>query len=281
MKIGIIGLGLIGGSLAKALQYHTPHTVLGTDVDREALLKAKLVGAIDAELTLKTVPDCDLLIFSLYPQATVDCVTQYADSIKAGTMVLDTCGVKRMVCEKLFSLAAEKNFRFFGAHPMAGLHFSGFSYADVDLFHGASMVVTPPQDATIAELAALKTLFLSIGFSNMQISNPEEHDRIIAYTSQLAHIVSNAYVKSPQAKVHQGFSAGSYKDLTRVAKLNAQMWTELFLDNRENLLAEVDGLLQNLQQYADALRTADAGQLQALLQAGSDRKEEIDGQYRA
>ena len=280
MRIGIVGLGLIGGSLAKALKYNTEHEVLGTDIDRGVLLKAKLLGAVDDELLPEQLSSCDLVITALYPQDTLDYITQHAQSFKKGAIVMDCCGVKRVICETLWQCAKENGFLFYGAHPMAGLHFSGFAYSDVHMFSNASMILLPPDNADINDLANLKHLFLSIGFTNIQISTPEEHDRIIAYTSQLAHVVSNAYVKSPQAQVHTGFSAGSYKDLTRVAKLNADMWTELFLDNVDNLTAELDGLIENLQQYSRALHEKDAKTLHALLKAGSDRKEKIDGQYR-
>lgn len=280
MRIGIVGLGLIGGSLAKALKYNTEHEVLGTDIDRGVLLKAKLLGAVDDELLPEQLSSCDLVITALYPQDTLDYITQHAQSFKKGAIVMDCCGVKRVICETLWQCAKENGFLFYGAHPMAGLHFSGFAYSDVHMFSNASMILLPPDNADINDLANLKHLFLSIGFTDIQISTPEEHDRIIAYTSQLAHVVSNAYVKSPQAQVHNGFSAGSYKDLTRVAKLNADMWTELFLDNVDNLTEELDGLIENLQQYSRALHEKDAKTLQALLKAGSDRKEKIDGQYR-
>lgn len=280
MKIGIVGLGLIGGSLAKALKYNTEHEILGTDIDRGVLLKAKLLGAIDDELLPEQLPDCDLVITALYPQATLDYVLQNAQNFKKGAIVMDSCGVKRVICDTLWQCAKENGFTFYGAHPMAGLHFSGFAYSDVHMFSNASMILLPPDNADINDLEKLKKLFLSIGFTNIQMSTPEEHDRIIAYTSQLAHVVSNAYVKSPQAQVHNGFSAGSYKDLTRVAKLNADMWTELFLDNVDNLSEELDGLIENLQAYSRALHEKDAKTLHALLKAGSDRKEKIDGQYR-
>lgn len=280
MRIGIVGLGLIGGSLAKAFKYNTEHEVLGTDIDRGVLLKAKLLGAVDDELLPEQLSSCDLVITALYPQDTLDYITQHAQSFKKGAIVMDCCGVKRVICETLWQCAKENGFLFYGAHPMAGLHFSGFAYSDVHMFSNASMILLPPDNADINDLANLKHLFLSIGFTNIQISTPEEHDRIIAYTSQLAHVVSNAYVKSPQAQVHNGFSAGSYKDLTRVAKLNADMWTELFLDNVDNLTEELDGLIENLQQYSRALHEKDAKTLHALLKAGSDRKEKIDGQYR-
>lgn len=277
MKIGIVGLGLIGGSLAKALKFHTDHTVLGWNRTAEVVLKAKLLGAIDGELTDTQIADCDMLICALYPQLTVDFVLKYAPTLKKGAIVLDACGVKRVICKPLTAAAKMHGFVFYGGHPMAGLHKSGFSYTNVDMFKNASMILVPPDDADIAQLAMLKDLFLSIGFTNIQMTTAEEHDRIIAYTSQLAHIVSNAYVKSPEAQVHSGFSAGSYKDLTRVAELNADMWTELFLENDDNLLREVEGIIANLQAYADALKNRDAETLHALLKAGSDRKQQIDG----
>lgn len=277
MKIGIVGLGLIGGSLAKALKFHTDHTVLGWNRTAEVVLKAKLLGAIDGELTDTQIADCDMLICALYPQLTVDFVLKYAPTLKKGAIVLDACGVKRVICKPLTAAAKMHGFVFYGGHPMAGLHKSGFSYTNVDMFKNASMILVPPDDADIAQLAMLKDLFLSIGFTNIQMTTAEEHDRIIAYTSQLAHIVSNAYVKSPEAQVHSGFSAGSYKDLTRVAELNADMWTELFLENGDNLLFEVEGIIANLQAYADALKNRDAETLHALLKAGSDRKQQIDG----
>lgn len=277
MKIGIVGLGLIGGSMAKALKYNTEHTVLGWNRTEEVVLKAKLLGAIDGELTDEQIADCDLLICALYPQLTVDFVQKYAPTLKKGAIVLDTCGVKRVICNTLWKTAKENGFVFYGAHPMAGLHFSGFSYSDVQMFQDASMILVPPDDANPDTLTILKELFFKIGFTNIQISTPEEHDRIIAYTSQLAHVVSNAYVKSPEAQVHNGFSAGSYKDLTRVAKLNADMWTELFLDNPDNLVNEIEGLIAHLQAYVDALKARDAETLHDLLKEGSDRKEQIDG----
>lgn len=281
MKIGIVGLGLIGGSLAKALKYNTEYTVLGWNRSRDVLAKAKLLGAIDGELTDGEIAQCDILICALYPKLTVEFVQKYAPVLKKGAIVIDACGVKRIICHTLWETADKYGFKFYGGHPMAGLHFSGFSYSDVSMFQNASMVLVPPKNADIQDLAELKALFTSIGFTNIQITSPEEHDRIIAYTSQLAHVVSNAYVKSPEAQVHSGFSAGSYKDLTRVAKLNADMWTELFFDNADYLIEEIDGIIENLKQYSEALKNQDAETMHALLKAGSDRKEQIDGIYKS
>lgn len=280
MNIAIVGLGLIGGSIAKAIKYNTDNTVYGYDIDRGVLLKAKLLGAVDEELTSDILPTCDMVILGLYPNDTLEFVRTHADKIKKGAIVMDSCGVKRVVCEPLWKVAYENGFTFIGAHPMAGLHFSGFEYSDVGMFSEASMIIIPSKDVKIEDLEAVKSLYLKLGFTNIQISTPEEHDKIIAYTSQLAHVVSNAYVKSPEAEVHKGFSAGSYKDLTRVAKLNETMWTELFLENEDNLINEVDGIIANLQKYSKALKEHDAVTLKALLKEGRERKEKIDGMYK-
>ncbi|MEG0546586.1 MAG: prephenate dehydrogenase [Oscillospiraceae bacterium] len=280
MKIAVVGLGLIGGSIAKAMKYKTNHKIYGFDIDRGVLLKAKLLGAIDDEITPEILSDCDMVITALYPNDTIDYITKNAAVFKKGAIVMDSCGVKKVICEPLWRVAKDNGFVFLGSHPMAGLHFSGFEYSEVNMFSDASMIIVPSAGTDIEVLEKVKKLFLSLGFTNIQISTPDEHDKIIAYTSQLAHIVSNAYVKSPNAKVHSGFSAGSYNDLTRVAKLNEVMWTELFLENKENLIGELDTIIENLEKYAKALKEEDANSLEALLKDGRQRKESIDGLYK-
>lgn len=280
MKIAVVGLGLIGGSIAKAMKYKTNHKIYGFDIDRGVLLKAKLLGAIDDEITPEILSDCDMVITALYPNDTIDYITKNAAVFKKGAIVMDSCGVKKVICEPLWRVAKDNGFVFLGSHPMAGLHFSGFEYSEVNMFSDASMIIVPSDGTDIEVLEKVKKLFLSLGFTNIQISTPDEHDKIIAYTSQLAHIVSNAYVKSPNAKVHSGFSAGSYNDLTRVAKLNEVMWTELFLENKENLIGELDTIIENLEKYAKALKEEDANSLEALLKDGRQRKESIDGLYK-
>lgn len=280
MKIAVVGLGLIGGSIAKAMKYKTNHKIYGFDIDRGVLLKAKLLGAIDDEITPEILSDCDMVITALYPNDTIDYITKNAAVFKKGAIVMDSCGVKKVICEPLWRVAKDNGFVFLGSHPMAGLHFSGFEYSEVNMFSDASMIIVPSAGTDIEVLEKVKKLFLSLGFTNIQISTPDEHDKIIAYTSQLAHIVSNAYVKSPNAKVHSGFSAGSYNDLTRVAKLNEVMWTELFLENKENLISELDTIIENLEKYAKALKEEDANSLEALLKDGRQRKESIDGLYK-
>ena len=277
MEIAIVGLGLIGGSIAKAIKKYTPHTVLGADANREVLYKAKLLDAIDAELTDERLGICEWVLVATWPKAAVTWVEQHADAIRPGAIVMDVCGVKRAVCEPLWKLAQEKGFTFIGGHPMAGCEVSGFDHASAELFRDASMILTPPKGTDIALLERLKKFWCALGFGGVTVTTPENHDRVIAYTSQLAHVASSAYIKSPTALDHIGFSAGSYKDMTRVAKLDPDLWTELFLDNRDPLLTEVSGLIERLCEYRDALQAQDAAQLRQLLAAGRERKLEADG----
>ena len=277
MEIGIIGLGLIGGSLAKAISQNTDNTVYGFDISDQVVKKAVLVNAIEQPLTDEILPQCDIIIVALYPQATIDYVKSHAHMIKKGAIVVDCGGIKKLVCKELIPLSEEKGFLFVGGHPMAGLEHSGFTYAKKSLFNNASMIFTPTK-GPIESIEILKNLFTSIGFTNIEIATPEDHDRKIAFTSQLAHVVSNAYIKSPTAQEHMGFSAGSYKDLTRVAKLNENMWTELFLENPDNLAAEIDTLIDNLKQYSDAIKANDSEKLCQLLKEGREKKALIDGE---
>lgn len=277
MVIGIVGLGLIGGSLAKSIKKNTAHTVYGLDKDAEVMKKAALIGAIDGELT--DVGALDMLIVALYPSATVEFVKSNAAAFKKDCIVMDADGVKGVVCEALFPLAREYGFTFIGGHPMAGLEFSGFDYSKDALFKNASMIIVPDTNVTMDKLETVKSLFLSLGFSRIQPSTPVEHDKMIALTSQLAHILSSAYVKSPSALNHKGFSAGSFQDMTRVARLNEDMWTELFFDNKSNLLVEIDGLIEHLKEYKTALYDDDREYMHQLLKEGRERKLLVDKKY--
>ena len=228
-------------------------------------------------MTKEDLSVCDLIIVSLYPEATVKYIKENATLFKKGAIVMDISGVKRYVCDALYEIAKENGFVFIGAHPMAGLHLSGFEHSTAKIFNNSSMILTPYEDTAWGHINTIKELFLSIGFTNIQMSTPDEHDKIIAFTSQLAHVVSNAYVKSPNALIHKGFSAGSYKDLTRVAYLNENMWSELFLENRDNLINEIDSIVNNLVQYKEAMENNDRERLSELLRDGKLLKEQIDG----
>ena len=272
MNIGVVGLGLIGGSAAKAIKEKTTHSVYGADISEPVLLKAKLMEAIDGELTPEILPECDMVIIALYPGATVDYVKSNAARFKKGGIVVDCCGIKRQICQELFPLAREAGFTFIGGHPMAGIERSGFEHSFKNLFNDAAMILVPDGETDIKITDEIRRFFLSLGFSGIKVATPEEHDRIIAYTSQLAHVLSSAYIKSDAALSHMGFAAGSFKDMTRVATLHEGMWTELFLDNRDNLLKELDGLMERLARYKDALEKDDGGELLGLLKEGRERK---------
>ena len=274
--IGIIGLGLIGGSFAKA--YHAAGwRVLAQERDSSVLSFAEMSGAVEAELNAQNAGECDLILACICPEAAIEAVRALAPHIGEKPVVIDCCGTKRVVCEALFPIAEQYGFTYLGGHPMAGSHHSGFKYARENLYHGAPMVLVPPVFDNIALLQRVKDLLAPAGFGRFSVTTAAAHDEMIAFTSQMPHLISNAFIKSPTAAAHKGFSAGSYKDLTRVAWLNAPMWAELFLENRDCLLRELDWLLESLRQYRDALDAQDEAVLTALLEEGKKRKEEVDG----
>lgn len=277
MIIGIVGLGLIGGSLAKTIKLRTEHRVLAYDLSESTMLKAELLEAIDGRLTRGNLPTCDVVLIALYPKAIIEYVIANQDYFKDSALLVDCGGVKKSICHALRDTVMRHNWTFIGGHPMAGREYSGFRYAKDDLFDNASMILTPYTGETIETVKFAKDFFLSIGFRRVQMATPENHDEMIAYTSQLAHIVSSVYVKCPLAMKHRGFSAGSFADMTRVARLNEDMWTELFLENQGPLLNEVEGLIERLCQYRDALKNANADALRGLLKEGREIKEKLEG----
>ena len=277
MNVGIVGLGLIGGSMAKSTKARTGHTVWGTDLDKETMTMARMCGAIDAPLTEENLPQCDLILVAIRPGAAVEWVRTHAHLIAPSAILVDLCGVKRTVVSAITPIARERGFAYIGGHPMAGRERGGFTASSEDLYVGASMILTPDQRTDMQLLETLKAFFLDLGFAGLTFSDPEEHDRIIAFTSQLAHIVSSAYIKSPEAQRRRGFSAGSFQDMTRVARLDEDMWTELFLDDADYLTTELDELIVHLREYADAIRTRDAQALRALLRDGREKKASAGG----
>ena len=276
MTVGICGLGLIGGSMAKAYKAEG-HTVYGYDKDAATLGYASIASIIDGELNDETLDKCELIYVALYPVATVKYLEKIAPKLRKDTVVIDLCGTKQLVCEKGFTLAKNYGFTFVGGHPMAGTQYSGIKYSKATLFKNAPMVIVPDVYDDIEFLDSIKKLLAPAGFGKISVTTAKEHDEVIAFTSQLAHVVSNAYVKSPTAKLHKGFSAGSYKDLTRVAWLNEKMWSELFLENKNALIFEIETIINSLSEYKDAIKNEDLVTLTSLLKDGRIAKEEIDG----
>lgn len=272
MNIFIAGLGLIGGSFAKAIKKYTSFNVFGFDIDKTTIEKSKSeklldrgMDFVDTEILLSS----EIIIVALNYDKAIDFVKTYAEYISQNTIVVDICGVKKVVCDELESVAKLNGFTFVGGHPMAGREFSGYDASSAELFTGASMLLTTENTVAINKL---EKIFLKLGFGKIIITTPEKHDAIIAYTSQLAHIASNAFIKSPTADLHCGFSAGSFRDLTRVAYLNEEMWSGLFLANAENLISELDIYINNLKKYREVLKESDDDALRRLLKDGKERK---------
>ena len=276
MTVGIVGLGLIGGSMAKAYK-RAGHTVYAYDTNSGVSEFAVMYNSSDGQLNNDNIAQCDLVLTAVYPGAAIEFISKNAPFIKKDALVMDLCGVKRSVCKECFKIAQEYGFTFVGGHPMAGSHNSGYKYSDADLFKDAPMVIVPPVFDDMELLDRVKDALKPAQFAYVTATDADRHDKIIAFTSQLAHVVSNAYIKSKTAREHKGMSAGSYKDLTRVAWLNPQMWAELFEDNKDNLLFEIDTIINNLTDYRNAISDGDEQKLIQLLDDGRRIKEEVDG----
>ena len=276
MIVGILGLGLIGGSLARAYAM-AGHTVYAAEKNADMLAFAQLAGAVDAPLTDENIGTCDLVLLAIYPEGSAAWLEEKAHLVNPNALVMDTCGVKQTVCSRCFPLAEQYGFTFMGGHPMAGTHFSGFKYSRANLFQGAPMVLVPHRYDDIDLLDRAKQALAPCGFGSFSVTTARDHDRMIGFTSQMPHILSNAFIKSPTALEHKGFSAGSYKDLTRVAWLNPQMWAELFMENKEFVKSELEFYIASLTEYRDAIEDDDLDRLIRLLDEGKRRKEQVDG----
>ena len=276
MTAGIVGLGLIGGSFAKA--YHKAgERVLAYNRTRSILDFAILNADVDAPLTRENIQVCDIVIICVYPEAAAEYLRSVAPWIRKDTIVIDACGTKRKVCDLCFPIAREYGFTFVGGHPMAGTKYSGYKYAQADMYQDQPMVLVPEDLSDIRLLDKVKTLLAPVGFGSISATTADDHDRMIAFTSQMAHVISNAFIKSPTARSHKGFSAGSYKDMTRVAWLNPALWAELFLENKDHLLYELNLLTDSLSSYKAAMEQDDKETLIRLLDEGRRCKEEVDG----
>lgn len=278
--VGIEGLGLIGASFARGFKKRCKEvTVLADNRTRATLDKALEEGTVDGVLDKDSIGSVDLLIVALYPEAAVRYLEEMAPLISADTIVTDVCGLKRYICKEGFRLADEYGFAFIGGHPMAGTQFSGYDNSKADMFVNASMILVPDPskdgNSVLGKLETIKEMLGKLEFGRFVITTPENHDRMIAMTSQMAHLVSSCYVKSPGAEEAEGFTGGSFQDLTRVAYLNAGMWTELFMENQDYLLAEIEAVQKELERYRAAIAASDSEELYKLLDEGSKIKERI------
>ncbi len=275
MQIAVVGLGLIGGSFCKAIKAYTHHTCLGVgrDLNSKSVQMALHADAIDKAIIPEQLGAADLSIICLHPQGIIDFILENQQYFRPGSIVIDAGGVKESIVKAVQDVLAARGVIFIGCHPMAGREFSGFAYSQADLYKGASMIFTPVGEIPEEKKKTVEQLMLELKFGRIVYTTPEKHDQTIAFTSQLAHVVSSAYIKSPTVKEESGFSAGSFRDLTRVAKLNEDMWTELFLMNRPALLYEIDTIMAALAEYRDALADGDAERMRSLLRDGRILKE--------
>lgn len=273
MNILVVGLGLIGGSLCKALKKYTYHTVTGCDLNHD------IENAALRDVALDNVFDgnykgYDLVIIALFPEASEKFLEDHAHEIEKGTLITDVCGIKGDFSDRMKKISESNGLRYVGIHPMAGKEFGGYYNSTADLFLKANFIVAPFADSSEKDIEMLTSVAKEIGAGKIVVTSPENHDKMIAYTSQLAHIVSSAYVKSPELSLECGFSGGSFQDMTRIATMNEKMWTDLFMQNRENLQYELDTLIANLNKYSEALKRGDSEKLRSLIAEGRELKEE-------
>ena len=270
MKIIVYGLGIIGASLCAALK-RAGHTVYGRNRSREPIEYALAHGMIDG--ATDSCEGADVVFLALPPRIIMKVLD--TEIFSPDTVVADICGVKCPIEEVVF--AKSRNYRYVGTHPMAGKETSGIKSASATLFDGANLILTPRNETNPEALATVKTLGKEMGFTRIVECSAVRHDRMIALTSQLAHVVSNAYVKSPLTDGCVGFTGGSFQDMTRVARLDEDMWTELFLDDADYLTAELGELIRHLTEYQEALQARDGARLRALLKEGREMKATAGG----
>lgn len=276
MNIAVVGLGLIGGSMAKAYK-QAGDKVYAFDKNDSIIEFAKLNGDVDFTLDKSNISDCELILIALYPKASIDFLNEYSPLLGEKNIVIDCCGTKQLICECGFKNAEKYGFTFVGGHPMAGTHNSGYKFSSANMFEGAPMVIVPPKYDEIELFDRIKKLLEPCRFGKFSVTSAFEHDKMISFTSQMPHIVSNAFIKSSTAQNHKGFSAGSYKDLTRVAWLNPIMWSDLFFENKQNLIEELNIFINNLNKYKNALENDDEAEMISLLEEGRKAKEKVDG----
>ena len=260
-KTAVIGLGIIGGSICAALT-KAGYLVDGTDLNVKSVEYALEKGYIQKQAT--DISEYDVVFVAVPPSATLSILDKTA--FKDGALVSDICGIKEGIEKVVY--AKERNYRYIGIHPMAGKETSGISSSSPDLFRMANLILVLCEKTQESAVMEMKEYAKAMRFGKIVECTAQEHDKKIALTSQLAHIVSNAYVKSPQVKGCDGFTGGSFQDMTRIAGVDERIWTQLYMHNREYVLEELEGLLQNLTVYRDALANSDEEALSDALKEG-------------
>ena len=274
--LAIIGLGLIGGSLAIALKGFENYEIVGVDVSQPTLRYAAEHGVGDrvTERAEEVLPQADVVALALHPQGILDFLAANRDRFKPGALVWDVCGVKTAILEGAQGLPDTVDF--IGCHPMAGTEFSGVEHAFGEMFQNSHFLMVPRTGSKPEHMALLERLAAYIGCKDVCRTTPEAHDALIAYTSQVMHIIAVAVCDDPDLFSCRGFEGSSFRGCTRVAALDVGLWTQLFSLNRPALLAVLDRLLGNLQSYRDALSSGDREALAEKLSRSAARKRQMD-----
>lgn len=274
MKITIVGLGLMGGSYALALRKLRPKKIWAVDINMDILKKAKEMGAIDQGYPTGEIPlrDSDLVVICIYPELAVKFVKENLNNFKQEAVITDVGGNKKKLIAEIKSFLRE-DLDFVGGHPLAGKEDSGFAHASADIFLGANYLLTPVPGNKQVSLHLVKKMIRGLGCKEPVYLEPEEHDRIIAYTSQLPHVIAATLINSLRLKDTQNLIGGSFRDATRVARMNVDLWTELLMENRENIVTEIGVFMDNLAKIQAALQKEDCLSLRAILEQANKGRE--------
>ena len=274
--IAVIGLGLIGGSMALALKGFEDFEIVGVDVSEPTLRFAAEHGVGDRVTAdaREVIPQADLTILCLHPKGITRFLEDYWSLFKPGSLVTDVCGVKTSIMEAAEILPPEVDF--IGCHPMAGTEFSGIEHAFAEMFQKSHLILTPRESSSAEHIALMERLADHIGCRDVVRTTPEEHDAILAYTSQMMHIIAVSVCDDPMLFTCKGFEGSSFRGCTRVAALDVGLWTQLFSMNTPALLAALDRLEENLHAYREAIASGDTKLLSDKLAHSAGRKRKMD-----
>lgn len=270
-KIAIVGLGLIGGSYAMALKNLNAKYIVGIDKNQETLNKALHMGIIDSAYDEpgEYLKDIDFIIIALYPKDTINFIKKNIRNFKSGVIITDTSGVKEMVMNCVSSILP-RDMQFVGGHPMAGREYKGIEYAEADIFKGANYIITPGKKNTKSSIDFVANMATKFGCKNVEYISPYEHDSIIAYTSQLPHVIATALMNQDIEKKHSElFIGGSFRDATRVAFINSKLWTELFTMNSDKLVNEIEKFKESLDRIKKDIENNDTDDLKSIFDNSS------------
>lgn len=265
----IVGLGMMGGAIADALRKQHPKRIAAYDTDQEVLEEALVRGAIDygaenEEELQEVLAQADLVYVCLYPEAALSFMKRYMPYFKSGALVTDIVGIKTPTIEEVVPVL-RPDIHFIPGHPMAGSEKEGFGSADASIFENMNYVLVPVDKTDRAAVDALKEIITEMGFSNIVETSAHEHDAKIAFTSQLCHVIASALVDSEDDLTITDYEGGSFGELTRIAMINAPMWTEIFIDNKNLLIEQIDEFEHSMQKLRRYIEECDHESLEEML----------------